>query len=129
MYDARTLVVATCFTVLASCGSEDREAPVVAVLDDPALDAVREWASPAGTLPAATPPATEVAPVSAMIGGLEQRLRNSPDDAQGWSLLAQSYAFVDRMGAARDAIDRAVALGASRTELEARVLRANDEAR
>ncbi len=129
MDNARALgLVALGLTAVAAC-SPAQQAPDVATLGDSGLDAVRNWASPAATALPSTSAATEVAPVSQMIGGLERRLEQEPDDRQGWTLLAQSYAFVDRMEAANVAIDRAVALGASRTELEARVFQTNREAR
>ena len=54
------------------------------------------WPTPSGVESAAAPTgsATEVAPVQSLIGGLEQRLAARPDDANGWALLAQSYAFM-----------------------------------
>lgn len=67
---------------------------------------------------------TSVPPVEHMIGGLEARLLSAPNDLKGWSLLAQAYAHVGRMREARDAVDRAVALGANRERLESRIHRA-----
>ena len=64
-------------------------------------------------------------PVHALIGGLEKKLADNPDDVKGWSLLAQSYAFTGRMAEAQTAGDRAVALGADAQEMQARILQAH----
>lgn len=71
------------------------------------------------------PSVSNVAPVSEMISGLEERLRETPDDLRGWRLLAQSYAFVGNMDRARSAADRAVELGADTEELEATLMNAH----
>lgn len=62
-----------------------------------------------------------IASVPSLIGGLEKRLESNPDDARGWALLAQSYAFTGRLDAAERALQRAVALGADETDLRQRV--------
>jgi len=49
--------------------------------------------------------------VAAMIGRLEQRLREQPDDAQGWAMLGRSYLVTERPQEAREAFGRALALG------------------
>jgi cytochrome c-type biogenesis protein CcmH/NrfG len=64
---------------------------------------------------------TQVAPVSSLVGGLEQRLAAQPNDVQGWALLAQSYAFMGDATAAEAAIKKAVALGMDEQALRARV--------
>ena len=92
------------------------------------------WPSSGGSVPASgarTPDAaapsadgstpTQVAPVSSLVGGLEQRLAVNPDDANGWALLAQSYAFMGDAAAADGAVKKAVALGMDERELRARV--------
>jgi hypothetical protein len=63
----------------------------------------------------------EVAPVGSLIGGLEQRLAAQPNDANGWALLAQSYAFLGNTEAAERAMKRAVALGVDEQTLRARM--------
>jgi cytochrome c-type biogenesis protein CcmH len=59
--------------------------------------------------------------VSSLVHGLEQRLAAQPDDADGWALLAQSYAFIGDAAAANGAIKKAVALGMDEQALRARV--------
>ena len=66
-------------------------------------------------------PDTSVAPVSALIDGLEARLAQEPEDAKGWALLAQSYAFVDDEQQTEAAIVRAVNLGFDEADLRHRV--------
>jgi cytochrome c-type biogenesis protein CcmH/NrfG len=63
----------------------------------------------------------QVAPVSSLVGGLEQRLAAQPDDVNGWALLAQSYAFMGDATAADGAVKKAVALGMDEQALRARV--------
>jgi cytochrome c-type biogenesis protein CcmH/NrfG len=63
----------------------------------------------------------QAAPISALIGGLEQRLAANPDDASGWVLLAQSYSFMGDAAAADGAVKKAVALGVDEQELRTRI--------
>lgn len=63
----------------------------------------------------------QAAPVSSLVGGLEQRLAAQPNDADGWALLAQSYAFMGDAAAADGAIKKAAALGMDEQGLRARV--------
>ena len=115
------------FFVLAACGSGDEAADSAAVAVDPALSSVRAWVSESE--PSEPPPsaAASADPVADLIGGLEARLEQDPNDADGWALLAQSYAYVGQMSDARQAVDRAVALGAERESLEARVRQVHPE--
>lgn len=48
--------------------------------------------------------------VAAMVDNLAQRLKTHPDEAQGWQLLARSYAALGRYGEAADAYAHADAL-------------------
>ncbi len=97
-----------------------------------ALQSIAWPASPSGVagvkppeiataLPDAPGPAAPAAPISSLIGGLQQRLAAHPDDASGWVLLAQSYGFMGDADAAEDAVRKAVALGVDERELRARV--------
>lgn len=63
----------------------------------------------------------QAAPVSSLVVGLEQRLAAQPNDADGWALLAQSYAFMGDAAAADGAVKKAVALGMDEQTLRARV--------
>jgi len=76
--------------------------------------------------PRSTTPArqdtTSVAPVGDLVAGLEQRLAQSPDDAKGWVLLAQSYQFLGNAERAEAAVARAVALGMDAADLRQRVV-------
>ncbi len=63
----------------------------------------------------------QVAPVESLIGGLEARLAANPADANGWALLAQSYAFTANEAATEHAIRRAVELGVDEQTLRDRV--------
>jgi cytochrome c-type biogenesis protein CcmH len=48
--------------------------------------------------------------VSAMVDKLAQRLKERPDDAQGWSMLARAYAVLGRTAEALPAFEKAVSL-------------------
>jgi cytochrome c-type biogenesis protein CcmH len=48
--------------------------------------------------------------ILAMVTSLAQRLKDSPDDVQGWSMLARSYNALGRFGDAADAYARLVKL-------------------
>jgi cytochrome c-type biogenesis protein CcmH/NrfG len=76
---------------------------------------------------AATTPETssqagkQVGSVPSLIGGLERRLAEQPNDAAGWALLAQSYAFLGDTAAADAALRKAADLGMDEATLRARV--------
>jgi hypothetical protein len=63
----------------------------------------------------------QAAPVESLVGGLEARLAAEPNDAEGWALLAQSYAFTSNEEAVERAVQRAVALGFDEAALRERV--------
>lgn len=71
---------------------------------------------------------SNVAPVASLIGGLEARLAEQPDDSKGWALLAQSYSFIGNTEAAERAAARAIELGFDESELRTRVDAARREA-
>lgn len=75
--------------------------------------------------PPAGPEDDSVAPVSAMIAGLKDRLAKNPDDIGGWTLLAQSYAFTGQMQDAHWAGDRAIELGADADDIHRKILGAH----
>jgi cytochrome c-type biogenesis protein CcmH len=81
--------------------------------DDAVLDTVSRRDAPAAL--------RQVPTVDSLVGGLERRLAEQPDDARGWALLAQSYAFMGNSVAADGALLRAVALGVDEATLRARV--------
>ena len=58
----------------------------------------------------APPPPVTAAQVEAMVRGLAERLKERPDDADGWVMLARSYAALDRHPEAVPAFQRALAL-------------------
>jgi len=70
---------------------------------------------------AATTTGVQAAPVESLISGLEARLAAHPDDAKGWALLAQSYAFIANEEAVERAVGRAVELGVDEQSLRERV--------
>ena len=65
--------------------------------------------------------AVKAGSVSTLITGLQARLAENPDDAKGWLLLAKSYEYLGDPAEARDAYARAVALGISDIEFEAKL--------
>jgi cytochrome c-type biogenesis protein CcmH/NrfG len=77
---------------------------------------------PAATTATATAAAgVQAAPVESLITGLEARLAAQPDDAKGWVLLAQSYAFTANEEGAERALRRAVELGVDEQSLRERL--------
>jgi hypothetical protein len=66
-------------------------------------------------------PGVQAAPVESLIIGLEARLAAQPDDANGWALLAQSYAYTANNEAGERALRRAVELGVDEQSLRERV--------
>ncbi len=71
-----------------------------------------------------SPPATttvadnKVGSIASLLGGLEERLRREPNDADGWLLLAKSYQRLGQLAEAHDAYAKAKALGQSDATLE-----------
>lgn len=59
------------------------------------------------------------AQIEAMVNSLAQRLRDTPDDAPGWALLARSYSTMERPADAVAAYARAVALAPDVASLRA----------
>lgn len=59
--------------------------------------------------------------VPSLISGLERRLEAAPQDARGWALLAQSYAFMGQSEPAEQALQRAVEFGFDEADLRQRV--------
>jgi hypothetical protein len=68
-----------------------------------------------------------VASVPSLIEGLERRLDAEPENASGWALLAQSYAFVGRTEETETALQHAVELGLDEQDLRLRVADARRE--
>jgi cytochrome c-type biogenesis protein CcmH/NrfG len=110
-------------SLLTACDAHrSPESNQAAVANTPVVQA---WLADMNSLPATTASNTSAAPVDSLIGGLEQRLQANPGDLKGWRLLAQSYAFVGDMQAARSAMKHAAELGADEQALEASVMRAH----
>ena len=63
---------------------------------------------------------SKAASVNDLLGGLERRLQENPDDAKGWLLLAQSYDHLGRRQDAATAYEKAAGLGLAVSALEAR---------
>ena len=58
----------------------------------------------------ALPPAERAAMIEAMVQRLAERMRETPDDADGWLRLARAYRVLGRAAEARDALRRAADL-------------------
>ncbi len=63
-----------------------------------------------GAAQAAPDAATPQAQIAAMVGRLEERLKQQPDDAQGWSMLGRSYNVLGRYAEADAAFRKVIAL-------------------
>ena len=74
-------------------------------------DVTRQIAETARAAGVPVPPPNErLAMIEGMVGTLADRLRQNPDDAEGWTRLGQSYAVLRRADAAADAYEKAAAL-------------------
>lgn len=63
---------------------------------------------------AAMAPADRTAMIETMVAGLDEKLRQNPNDPEGWTRLVRSYVVLGRTGEARAALDRGLAaLGAT----------------
>jgi len=58
----------------------------------------------------ALPPAERAAMIESMVARLAERLRETPDDAEGWLRLARAYRVLGRAADAREALRRAAEL-------------------
>lgn len=66
--------------------------------DQSAIDAAAEM-----------PASDRIAMIEGMVASLDEKLRQNPDDAEGWTRLVRSYVVLGRTDAARDAVKRGVA--------------------
>lgn len=70
----------------------------------------KEFAGPSLLLPESQPQAGQLPDVETLAARLAERLKKTPDDAQGWRMLGWSYASLDRNADAAKAFERSVAL-------------------
>ena len=70
--------------------------------------------APAPAPPAAAPPAGQDEMIRGMVERLAQRLKDNPDDAEGWRMLARSYEVLGETDKAKEARGRADALAGKR---------------
>ena len=84
-------------------------------------DVVRASSSLREDQPVVQQQSMQIASVPSMITGLEQKLAAQPNDASGWALLAQSYAFIGQADLAEQALGRAVSLGLDEDDLRQRI--------
>ncbi|BAN28106.1 tetratricopeptide repeat protein [Caballeronia insecticola] len=82
-------------------------------IGDPAALAIQTAAEPSPSENHADSPGS----MQAVVSRLAARLQRTPDDAQGWAMLARSYMALDRPGDATQAYRRAVALNPRDAEL------------
>lgn len=96
-------------------------APMAAIalyvaLGNPGREPTEEAMRMAAQAPAS---AANARSLSESVAALEQRLDNSPDDLDGWTMLAESYANLDRFDEAAAAFAKASALAPERAYLHA----------
>jgi len=63
--------------------------------------------APAATAGAAPSPADHEQNMDQAIAGLQQKLKQNPEDAEGWTLLGRAYEATEHFAEARDALKRA----------------------
>ena len=85
------------------------------VIGSPDIAASSLRASVSSADPGSAQPAAQktdgIAPVSSLVAGLEERLKNEPDVAKGWLLLAKTYQHLGRIDEASTAFEKAESLG------------------
>lgn len=57
--------------------------------------------------------------INQMVGNLEQRLAEAPDDMQGWALLSRTYLALGQYGKARDGLKKVLELGGETADIYA----------
>lgn len=82
-----------------------------------AVDMTPVAASTQRTQGGSTQDSSSVGSVASMVEGLATRLEGNPSDGKSWLLLARSYKYLNRMPEARQAYERAAALGERDDEL------------
>lgn len=63
------------------------------------------------------PDVIKVAQINKMVNGLAEKLKNNPDDAQGWLMLGRSYNVLEQHALALDAFANAYRLMGDQTEI------------
>jgi len=66
---------------------------------------------------AVDPDALKLAEINKMVGGLAEKMKNKPDDAQGWLMLGRSYKVLEQYSKAADAFDHAYRLLGDQVEV------------
>ena len=79
------------------------------------------WGSGSGAAPPTIGSSAPLGTVGSLVGGLEAKVAENPNDVNGWALLAQSYAFIGNAEGTERAIARAVTLGFDEQDLRGRV--------
>lgn len=115
MAETKNIVVTIIVTIVAVCGAMYW-----------AVTSSKSETSPAAmtaTMPSANASDQErkAGSVNSLIGGLEAKLAENPDDGKGWLLLAKSHEHLGNLPAARDAYRRARDLGMEDLAFEARL--------
>lgn len=92
-----------------------------AAIGNPGVESHVVAAGDAGAKSTRKHPGDKAASVSALLTGLEERLRSSPGDGKDWLLLAKSYEHLGRYEDAAEAYAKAAALGVTDEALAARL--------
>lgn len=66
---------------------------------------------------AANPDALKLAEINKMVAGLAEKMKNNPDDAQGWLMLGRSYKVLQQYAKAADAFAKAYRLLGDQAEV------------
>jgi len=115
MAESRNIAAIILVTVVSVCGamywavtSSQTEEPVAASMLSTTSQVGAEQGKKAGS-------------VGSLIGGLEAKLAENPDDGKGWLLLAKSREHLGNLSAAREAYAHARELGMEDPAFEAKL--------
>ena len=108
---AKPAVLATVVTTFVA-------ASLYAAIDTPIETQTANWTAAAAGPATSQGSGNKAASVTSLVGGLEARLANDPNDAKGWLLLAKSHDHLGNRDAAWAAYTRARELGMGDDTLE-----------
>lgn len=114
LYLAGAVVLVVVGVVIGSQLPQKTTSPIPSIdtLDAPPPLATTSVHAPRGLTATGSAPMNGAASsIASLVDGLRERLEQQPDDMQGWVLLAKSYAYLQRLDDAKEALTQAQTLG------------------